>query len=92
MLILQGSAASGSRLAGHDDWRLPTHDELCALYDLIEAKLAGDCMIKVKGLSFWSGESEDWGQVGFWQVYPFCGGVDFKFLKQKGGVVRAGRP
>ncbi len=84
--------ASQVKLGGHDDWRLPTSDELYTLHDLIEGKLTGDCVIKDKGLSFWTGESERWGQVGFWETYPLCGGVDYKYMKQKSGVVRAVRP
>lgn len=79
-------------LDGRQDWRLPTSDELYTLHDLIEGKLTGDCVIKDKGMSFWTGESERWGQVGYWQTYPLCGGVDYEYKKQRSGVVRAVRP
>ena len=90
------SAATGYAgnldLGGHQDWRLPTKDELYTLHDLIEGKLTGDCVIKEKGMSFWTGESERWGQVGYWQTHPLCGGVDYEYKKQRSGVVRAVRP
>ncbi|MDH4321423.1 MAG: DUF1566 domain-containing protein [Desulfobulbaceae bacterium] len=86
------AAAQGLAVGGHDDWRLPTSDELYTLHDLIEGKLTGDCAIGDKGLSFWSGESQRWSLSGYWETYPLCGGVDYKFVKQKGGVVRAVRP
>lgn len=79
-------------LDGHRDWRLPTSDELYTLHDLIEGKLTGDCPIRDKGMSFWTGENARWGQVGYWHTYPLCGGVDYQYIKQKRGVVRAVRP
>jgi len=79
-------------LEGHQDWRLPTSDELYTLHDLIEGKLTGDCVIKDKGMSFWTGENARWGQVGYWHTYPLCGGIDYEYVKQKIGVARAVRP
>jgi len=84
--------AATLELGGHGDWRLPTSDELYTLHDLIEAKLTGDCVITDKKLSFWSGDSPRWALSGYWETYPLCGGVDYKFVKQKGGVARAVRP
>lgn len=84
--------ARAVKLGGHSDWRLPSSDELYTLHDLIEAKLTGDCKIQDNDLSFWTGESERWGKVGYWHTYPLCGGVDYEYKRQKSGVVRAVRP
>jgi len=84
--------AQGLVLGGYDDWRLPTNDELYTLHDLLAAKLAGDCVIDEKGRGYWSAVSESRGEVGFWETYPMCGGVDYVFRKLRSGVVRAVRP
>ncbi|MDH5298951.1 MAG: DUF1566 domain-containing protein [Desulfobulbaceae bacterium] len=83
--------AAGLVLGGYDDWRLPDNDELYVLRYLFGGGLNGDCAMEGTG-SYWSGESEGWGQVGYWEPYPICGGVDYKFVRTKSGVVRAVRP
>lgn len=77
------------KLGGHNDWRLPTKDELYTLCDLFEKKSSGDCPLKTEG-SYWSKNGR--GEAGEWHAYPLCGGSDFEYLKSKSGRVRAVRP
>lgn len=81
--------ARSLELGGHDDWRLPSKEELYELCYLYELRLAGDCPLKLSG-SYWS--SDGGGQAGEWQAYPLCGGPGFRYLKSKTGRARGVRP
>lgn len=79
--------AENLQLAGHDDWRLPTKEELFRLSELFDLRRSGDCPMKPEG-SYWNAKKK----AGEWYPYPLCGGSDFKYLKSKTGRVRAVRP
>ncbi|MFH2122462.1 MAG: DUF1566 domain-containing protein [Pseudomonadota bacterium] len=76
-------------LGNHDDWRLPSKEELYELCQLFEMNLAGNCPIKLKG-SYWLTNGDI--HAGEWESYPICGGSELKYLKSKMGSVLAVRP
>ncbi|MGV1097990.1 Lcl C-terminal domain-containing protein [Thiovibrio sp. JS02] len=83
--------AENLELAGHDDWRLPSKEELYTLCNLFDLQQAGDCRLEIDN-NYWTGGQPEHGEVGFWESYSLCGGSEFKYIPAREGVVRAVRP
>lgn len=73
-------------VAGFNDWRLPTYDEMYILYRTVDQKRHGNCPMKLKG-SFWSGNTTKEVRAGFWDSEPLCAGPTYFFVKQSSGSV-----
>lgn len=84
-----GDYVDNLNLGNHNDWRLPSKDELYDLCYIFDMKLEGQCPLNLKG-SYWSSNGKT--QAGAWESYPLCGGSDFQYFKSKSGRVRAVRP
>lgn len=78
-------------IGGHNDWRLPTYDELYILHDLLEKRQNNNCEMK-KEKAVWYKDNKGKIKAGYWATYITCGGVDYGFVKMKHGDIRAIRP
>lgn len=76
--------------AAHNDWRLPTYEQLQILRQTLDMKRQGNCPIKMKG-SLWTGNSAKNARAGFWDSEPSCGGPTYFFIKRSSGSVLAVR-
>lgn len=79
------------RLGGYTDWRLPTKEELLDLLLLCERTRQTNCPKRLH-TGHWLGSDAEEGEAGHWESYPLCDGVDYRFVEQQEGVVRAVRP
>jgi len=79
-------------LGGYNDWRLPTREELLALYSLFFWKKNGNCSMSNTG-EFWAVTRDGKPAPGHWETYYLCG-PEQKYVEASGtpGSVRAVRP
>ena len=80
-------------LGGHNDWRLPTREELLDLhfvFDFGNAK-EGDVVKKIEGY-YWVAEKDGTGYIGSWKDGDSCEITRNFNAGSRGGHVRAVRP
>lgn len=78
------------RLAGHDDWRLPTLAELYELFLLYDSRKQGNCPMTFEG-NYWSADVDKKGRVGAWELDGDCR-PEREYIPKKSGYIRAVRP
>ena len=79
------------KIAGFDNWRLPTRQEYLRLSELLAIN-KGDCPIKTKK-AHWTQVDGKEQKPGYWEDIAMCGGLDFRWVNSKlGSTVLAVRP
>ncbi len=78
------------QLAGFDDWRLPNREEVLDLAELMVIQ-KNACAIAINK-ALWVIDNNGKRQSGHWEDYPMCAGSEFRWVKDKKGIVRAVRP
>ena len=89
-------AATGCRIAGHEDWALPTRQQLLTLVDLSRYSPAidTDAFPDFPSRWFWTSDLCAWSSASAWGVYFNLGLVDYGYRGGHGfalAVRRAGQ-
>lgn len=74
----------------HNDWRLPTKQELFRLFSVFDLKRNGTVKIRLEG-SYWLADAMGLAHVGAWEIGDQCGPIR-TFYQEKAGYIRAIRP
>ncbi len=74
----------------HDDWRLPTKQELYDIFSIFDLKLNGEVKVQLEG-NYWLADDKGQPYVGAWKIGDQCG-PSRSFSRAKAGVIRAVRP
>lgn len=84
--------AADLQLGGHNDWRLPSKEELFELYHIFFWKKNNSCDLNQNG-EFWSVAKDGRSSLGHWETYLLCD-PEFNYVKslKTSGYVRAIRP
>ncbi|MFW2365698.1 MAG: hypothetical protein ACN4GW_04735 [Desulforhopalus sp.] len=74
----------------HNDWRLPTKEELADLFAIFDLKRGSGIKIRLEG-KYWLSAGDNKKVVGTWEIGDQCG-PSRTFYRGKTGYVRAVRP
>ncbi len=74
----------------HNDWRLPTKQELYEIFSVFDLKLNGEVKVRLEG-NYWLADDNGQAYVGAWEIGDQCG-PSRSFSRGKAGFVRAVRP